>query len=131
VGRDVLVEAEIHDAGLDGGSPVGDVERDDLLEAMESEHHNVVSQRAAGETCSRSARDERHSFAGKQTHYPDSLVAVSGKDSKARLSPIPWKSIGVVNQQLTLPTEHVPLAHDFGQTLCDRGQYPRDRLVHP
>ena len=45
--RDVLVESEVHDPGLNGGATVLDIERDDLLETVESDDDDVICERAS------------------------------------------------------------------------------------
>ena len=121
VRRHVLVESEVHYARLDCGAAVLDVERDDLLESMESDDDDVVGERATRQTSAGSARNEGKSLVGEQSHDRDGLVPRSGENREPRLAPIPGKSVGVVDQQLARPAEHVPLTHDFGQTLRHGG----------
>ncbi len=136
---DVLVEPEIHDAGLDRGAAVFDVEREDLLEAVEPDDDDVVGERSAGQSGAGASRDEWESFIGQQSHDCDGLFTRPRKNSEPGLAPVAGQSIGVVDQQLARPTQHVALAHDFGQLLSDPGPHRRggspsrggSRLGHP
>ena len=97
---------------------------------MEPDDDDVVGERAAGETGTGSPWNEWQPFFSQKAHHRDRLLAVAWENRETRLATIAGKPIGVVNQQLALTAEDVPLAHDFGQTLCDRGLSPRDRLGH-
>ena len=95
------------------------VEGDYLLEPVHANDDDVVGERSAGQTRAGTARHEWQSFGGQQSNDGDRLVTVSGEDSQPRLTSVSGKPIGVVDQQLARTAEDVPLAHDFGQTLCD------------
>ena len=117
--RDVFVEPEIHDAWLDGGAPVFDIERDDLLESMQPDDDDVVGKRSSRQPRSRTARHKREALLGKKSNNGDSFFPASRKNRQLRLAAVTGEPVGVVNQQLALATEHVTITNDLCQTLGD------------
>ena len=96
--RDVFVEPEIHDAWLDGGAPVFDIERDDLLESMQPDDDDVVGKRSSRQPRSRTARHKREALLGKKSNNGDSFFPGSRKNRKLRLAAVTGQPVGVVNQ---------------------------------
>ena len=117
--RDVFVEPEIHDSWLDGGAPVFDIERDDLLESMQPDDDDVVGKRSSRQPRSGTARHKREALLGKKSNDGDSFFTASRKNRKLRLAAVTGEPVGVVNQQLALATEHVTITNDLCQTLGD------------
>src|SRR5438128_1868773 len=96
--RDVFVEPKIHDAWLDGGAAVFDVERDDLLESMQPDNNDVVGESSSRQPRSGTARHKREALLGKKSNDGDSFFTASRKNRKLRLAAVPGQPVGVVNQ---------------------------------
>src|SRR5688500_7735025 len=131
VRRDVLVETELHDAGLDCRAAVLDVDRDVLIETVKAEDDDVVGERINRRLDSSTARHERELIPGERSNDGDSFVARSREDRQLRLTSVPGEPVRVVNQQLAGPAQDVSLTNDVGQTLANRCQlHARNLAIH-
>ncbi len=119
VGRDVLIQPEIHHSGLDLRAPVLDVQGDDLLQPVQPDHDDVVGQSTARQTRAGPTRHEREFGIGEHSYDRYRLVARAGENRHPGLPSISRKAVRIVDQQLARPAEHVSLTYDVGQPLPD------------
>src|SRR5687768_4237925 len=85
---DVLVEPQVHDAGLYLRAPVLDVHSDDLFEPVQTHDDDVVRKRSAGEAGSGATRYEGEFFGGESSYNCDGLVACGREHRELWLPPV-------------------------------------------
>jgi len=78
--RHITVQPKIDDSWLDGRAAVLDIQGDDFLETVETDHDDVITERTTREPCARTARYERKILLGEKSNDGDRFVAGAGKD---------------------------------------------------
>ena len=109
-------QRRIDHAGLDDRACIVTVDRDNPLEPVQPEQHDIVSQRAARQACARSARHECCTRSRERSHNGDRLVPRAGKYGERRLALIAGQPIRFIGAQLGWPEEHT-LCTDHGRQL--------------
>jgi hypothetical protein len=86
---------------------------------MESNHDDVVGQRATGQPGSRPARHKWQFFVGEESHYRDDFLAGTREYREFRLPAVTRQAIGVIDEQFAWANEYVLLADDLGEAISD------------
>ncbi len=109
-------ERGVHDAWLDDGHAILDVDREDARELVESKEHRIAAgERAGGEPGAGAARHEGAAGGGDRAHDLHELIARAREHGQPRETAMRGQGVGRVYLQFRSARDHPALADDRGQ----------------
>ena len=105
-------QLRVDDTGFDVRNTILRIDFDDARQPIESEYHDVIGERTAGEARAGTPWHKRHTLTRERTNDPDHFVLRARKNRQRGQRAIAWEPVCVEGHKLSLAPLHPARADD-------------------